>query len=83
MMDQDAVHIGYEADVTAHMLHTDWKKVGVTGLLDTGKVGSVMPIKAWERVGFTREDLISTKFRLAAASLGAIYMAGRNPITLI
>ena len=58
MMEQDAVHIGYEADVTAHLLDTNGKKIGVTGLLDTGAVVSVMPIKTWERMGFRREDLI-------------------------
>ena len=45
MMEQDAVHIGYEADVTAHLLDTNGTKIGVTGLLDTGAVVSVMPIK--------------------------------------
>ena len=30
MMEQDAVHIGYEADVTAHLLDTNGKKFGVT-----------------------------------------------------
>ena len=35
MMEQDAVHIGYEADVTAHLLDTNGTKIGVTGLLDT------------------------------------------------
>ena len=35
MMEQDAVHIGYEADETAHLLDTDGKKIGVTGLLNT------------------------------------------------
>ena len=48
MMEQDAVHIGYEADVTAHLLDINGKKIGVTGLLDTGAVVSVMPIKTWE-----------------------------------
>ena len=60
MMEQDAVHIGYEADVTAHLLDTDVKKIGVTGLLDTRAVVSGMPRKTWERRGFTREDLIPT-----------------------
>ena len=68
MMEQDAVHNGYEADVTAHLLDTNGKKIGVTGLLDTGDVVSVMPIKTWERMGFTREDLIPTNLRLAAAN---------------
>ena len=35
MMEQDAVHIGYEADVAAHLLDADGKKIGVTALLDT------------------------------------------------
>ena len=38
MMEQDAVHIGYEADVTAHLLDTNGKKIGVTGLLEEGAV---------------------------------------------
>ena len=45
MMEQDAVPIGYKADVTAHLLDTDGKTKGVTTLLDTGAVVSVMPIK--------------------------------------
>ena len=83
MMEQDAVHIGYKADVTAHLLDTNGKKIGVTGLLDTGAVVSVMPIKIWKRMGFTREDLIPTNLRLAAANRGAIYVAGRTPITVL
>ena len=34
--------------------------------------------KNLERMGFTREDLIPTNLRLAAANRGAIYVAGRN-----
>ena len=83
MMEQDAVHIGYEADVTAHLLDTNRKNIGVTGLLDTGAVVSVMPIKTWERMGFTREDLIPTNLRLAAANRGVVYVAGRTPITVL
>ena len=83
MMEQDTVHIGYEADVTAHLLDTNGTKIGVIGLLDTGAVVSVMPIKTWERMGFTREDLIPTNLRLAAANRGAIYIAGKTPITVL
>ena len=83
MMGQDAVHIGYEADVTAHLLDINGKKIGVTGLLDTGAVVSVMPIKTCERMGFTREDLIPTNLRLTSANRGAIYVAGRTPITVL
>ena len=83
MMEQDAVHIGYAADVTAILLDTDGKKIGATGLLDTGAVVSVMPIKSWERMGLTREDQIPTNLRLEAANRGAIYLAGRTPITVL
>ena len=67
MMEQAAVHIGYEADVTAHLLDTNEKKTGVTGLLDTGAVVSVMPIKTWEGMGVTREDLIPINLRLGGS----------------
>ena len=83
MMEQDAVRIGYEADKTAHLLDTNGKKIGVTGLLDTGAVVTVMPIKIWERMGFARDDLIPTNLRLAAANRGAVYVAGRTPITVL
>ena len=83
MMEKDAVHIGYEADVTAHLLDTNGKKIGVTGLMDTGAVVSVMPIKTWERMGFTRENLIPTNLSLAAANRGAIYVAIRTPILVL
>ena len=39
---------GHEADVTAHPLDTDGKNMGVTGLLETGELVSVRPIKSWE-----------------------------------
>ena len=48
MTEQDAVRIGYEVDVTAHLLATNGKKIGVTGPLDTGAVVNVMPIKTWK-----------------------------------
>ena len=44
MVEQPAVHIGFEVDVAAHLLDIDEKKIGVTGLLDSGAVVSVMPI---------------------------------------
>ena len=44
---------------------------------------SVMRIKTWERIGFTREDLIPTNLRLAAANRGAIYVAGSSPIMVL
>ena len=71
MMEQDPVHIGYEADVTAHQLDTNGKKFGVTGLLDTGAVVSV------GKNGFSNphehqiseEDLIPTNLKFLAPNL--------------
>ena len=83
MMEQDAVRIGYDADVTAHLQDTKGKKVGVTGILDTGALVSVMPVETWERMGFTREDLNPTNLRLAAANRGAIHVAGKTQITIL
>ena len=71
MLEQDAVLIGCEADLAAH----------VKGLLDTGgAVVSVMPISTWTDMGFDRSDLIPIIIRLAAANQGAIYVTGWTPI---
>ena len=83
MMEQDAMLMRYDADVTAHFLETNGKKLGVTGLLDTGAMVSVMPVKTWQRMGFTREDLIPTNLKLTAATRRAIYAAGKTPITIL
>ena len=83
MMEQDAVHIVYEADVTANLLYTNGEKIGVTGLLDTGAVVSVIPVKTWELMGFTREESIPIDLRLAVANRGAIHVTGRTPITVL
>ena len=80
MLEQDAVHIGCEADLAAHVLDVQGRQLSVKGLLDTGAVVSVMPVKTWTDMGFERSDLIPTNIRLAAASQGAIYVTGRTPI---
>ena len=59
MMEQDAVHIEYEADVTAHLLDSKGKKVRVTGLLDSGAVVSVMPYKDLGKSGLHQGRFIS------------------------
>ena len=78
--EQDAVHIGCEADLAAHELDVQGRQLSVKGLLDTGAVVSVMPVKTWTDMGFERSDLIPTNIRLAAANQGAIYVTGRTPI---
>ena len=54
MLGEDAMHIGTEADVTAHVLDISGKKTQLRGLLDTGAVLSVIPIKTGERMGFKK-----------------------------
>ena len=45
MLEQDAVHIGCEADLAAHVLDVQGRQLSVKGLLDTGAVISVMPVR--------------------------------------
>ena len=54
MLEEYAMHIGTEADVTGHVLDISGKKTQLRGLLDTGAVLSVIPIETWERMGFDR-----------------------------
>ena len=68
MLEEDAVHIGCEADLAAHVLDVQGRQLSVKGLLDTGAVVSVMPVKTWTDMGFDRSDLIPTNIRLAAAN---------------
>ena len=72
MLEQDAIHIGCEADLSAHALDVQGRQLSVKGLLDTGAVVSVMPVSTWTDMGFDRWDLIPTNIRLAAANQGAI-----------
>ena len=80
MLEQNAVHIGCEADLAAHVLDVHGRQLSVKELLDTGAVVSVMPVSTWTDIGFHRSDLIPTSIRLAAANQGAIYVTGRTPI---
>ena len=48
MLEEDAMHNGTEADVSAHVLDISGKKTHLRGLLDTGAVLSVIPIETWE-----------------------------------
>ena len=80
MLEEDAMHIGTEADVSAHVLDISGKKTQLRGLLDTGAVLSVIPIETWERKGFNKNDLIDSRIRLSAANKGALRVLGRTPI---
>ena len=80
ILEQDAVHIGCEADLAAHVLDVQGRQLSVKGLLDTGAGVSIMPVKTWTDMRFDRSDMIPKNIRLAAANQGAIYVIGRTPI---
>ena len=80
MLEEDAIQIGTEEDVSAHVLDISGKKTQLRGLLDTGAVLSVIPIETWERMGFDKDDLIDSRLRLSAANKGALRVLGRTPI---
>ena len=80
MLEQDAVHIGCEADLAAHVLDVQGRQLSVKGLLATGAVVSVMQVSTWTDIGFDRSDLLPTNIRLAAANQGAVYGTARTPI---
>ena len=68
MLEQNAVHIGCEADLAAHVLDVQARQLSVKGLLDTGAVVSFMPVSTCTDMGFDRSDLIPKNIRLAAAN---------------
>ena len=80
MLEEDAMHIGTEADVTAHVLDINGKKTQLSGLLDTRAVLSVIPIETWERMLFDKDDWIDSRIRLSAANKGALRVLGRTPV---
>ena len=80
MLEEDAMHIGTEADVSAHVLDISGKKIQLRGLLDTGAGLSVIPIETWERMGFNKNDLIDSRIQLSVANKGALRVLGRTPI---
>ena len=80
MLEEDAMHIGTDADVSAHVLDISGKKTQLRGLLDTGAVLSVIPMETWERMGFNKDDLPDSRIRLSAANKEALRVLGRTPI---
>ena len=82
MMEQDAVHIGYEADVTISARHQ--RGENRSHRASGNRSGSERDAdKNLEKMCFTREDLIPTNLRLAAANRGVNYVAGRTPTTVL
>ena len=54
MLEEDAMHLGTEADVSAHVLDVYGKKTQLRGLLDTRDVLSVIPIELGEEWDSTK-----------------------------
>ena len=80
ILEEDATHIGSEADVSAHVLEISGKKTQLLGLLDSGAVLSIIPIGTWKTMGFDKVDLIDSRIRLPAANKGALRVLGSTPI---
>ena len=80
MLEEDAMHIGTEADVSAHVLDISSKKTQLSGLIDTGAFLSIIPIETWERMDFNKDDMLDSRIRLSAANKGALRVLGRTPI---
>ena len=80
MLEEDAMHIGTEADVSGHVLDIRGKKTQLRGLLDKGAVLRVISIETWNKMGFDKDDLKASRIRLSAANKGALRALGRTPI---
>ena len=72
MLEENAMHLGTEADISAHVLDINGRKTQLRGLLDTGDVLSVIPLETWRRMEFDKEDMIDSRNRLSAANRGAL-----------
>ena len=80
MLEKDTMHIGTEADVSAHVLDISGRKTQLRGLLETGAVLSVIPIETWQRMGSDKDNLIDSRIRLSTVNKGALRVLGRTPI---
>ena len=80
VLKEDSMHLGTEANVSAHVLDINGKKTQLRGLLDTGAVLNVKPIETWRRKSFDRDDLVDSRSRLSVANKGALRVLGRTPI---
>ena len=78
ILEEVAMHLGTEADVSAHVLDMSDKKTQLVGLLDTGSVLSVIPIVFWRKLGSDKDDFIDSRVRLSVANKGSLRVVGRT-----
>ena len=55
MLEEDAMHLGTEADVSAHVLDINGRKTELRGLLDRGSLLSVILIETWRKMEFDKD----------------------------
>ena len=67
-LEEGAMHLGREADVSAHVLDIKGKKTPLEGLIDTGGILSVITIETWRRMGLDKDDMIDSRIRFSAAN---------------
>ena len=80
MLEEDAMHLGTEADVSAHVVDISGEKTQLRGLLDTGDLLSLIPVETWKKMGFDKDDLIDSKIRLSATNNEALRVLDMTPI---
>ena len=80
MFEEDTIHLGTEAEVSAHVFDINRKMTSLKGLLDLVAVLSVRPIETWTRMGLDKDDFVDSGIRLSAANKGALKVLGRKPI---
>ena len=80
MLEEVAIHLGTEADVSAHVLDISGKKTQLRGLLATGAVLIVILMETRIRMRFEKEDLIDSRIRMSALNKVALRVLDRTPI---
>ena len=80
MLEEEAIHLKSEADVSAHVLDISGKKTQLRGLLDTGVVLSIIPIETWRKMEIDKDELIDSRIWLSAVNKWPLRVLGRTPI---
>ena len=83
MLEEDAMHVDTEADVSEHVLDINREKTPLNGLVDTGDVFSGISVETWKQMAFDKDDPIVFRIRPSAANKGALKVLARIPIITI
>ena len=80
MQEEDAMHLGTEADVSAQVVDISGEKTQLRGLLDTLASLSLIPVETWKKLRFDKDDLIDSRIRLSAANNEVLRVLDMTPI---